>query len=142
MKHLTRLMLAAAAMFALATNSQADDFSDVRETIQKYLDGTSQGKLALLSEAFLPSAEIQWIRPDGTFGRRTSGEYIALFTEGRQVERLGRIVKMEIAGTAASATVEIFMGSNDRVYTDYMLLLKVGDEWRISNKVASSRDKY
>lgn len=142
MKQLTRLVFAAAAMVAFATSSQADDFSDVRDTIQKYLDGTSQGKLALLSEAFLPSAEVQSVRPDGTLNRRTSGEYIALFTEGRQVERIGRIVKMEIAGTAASATVELFMGSNNRVYTDYMLLLKVGGEWRISNKVASSRDKY
>ena len=110
--------------------------------IQKYFDGTEQGKLELLSEAFLPTAEIQYVLEGGVLGRLPFPEYLTRFTQGRKTQRKGRLVSIDATGNAATVKVEIFMASNDRVYTDYILLLKLADGWRISNKVATYRMKY
>lgn len=120
----------------------ANDYLEVQSVIQKYFDGTEKGMLDRLSEAFLESAEIQYIQEDGTLGRLPFPEYLSRFTEGRQIERYGRLVSMDVTGSAATAKVEIYMASRERVYTDYILLLKTRQGWRISNKVATWRPKF
>lgn len=138
----TQAFVVALSLMLPANQAVADDFSDVRTVIQKYFNGTEKGMLDQLSEAFLESAEIQYIQEDGTIGRLPFPEYLTRFTEGRQIERHGRLVAMDVTGTAATAKVEIYMKSRERVYTDYILLLKTQQGWRISNKVATWRPKF
>lgn len=120
----------------------ADDYAAVKSVVQKYFDGTEKGMVQLLPEAFLPTAEIQYVKEDGTLGRIAFADYAKLFTPGQRNERSGRLASMDITGNAAVAKVEIFMASRGRVYTDYILLLRVDDAWRISNKIATFREKY
>ncbi len=113
------------------------DHAEIAAVVQKYFDGTSQGKPALVRDAFLPSLEVQWLGDKAELKRRPGPDYIARITPGKKVPRTGRIVSIDVSGNAAAVKAEIRW--NDRLYTDYMLLLKVGGRWRISNKIATWR---
>jgi len=117
--------------------ASADDFGEVGVAVKKYFDGTEQGKPELLRETFLPSLEIQYVNKEGTLGRLTAADYISRFEPGKKANRKGRIVHMDVVGNAASVKAEIIMG--DKLYTDYLLLLKLPEGWRVTNKIATNR---
>ena len=123
------------ASSSVAHASEAERFGAISEVVQKYLDGTQYGKPQLVEEAFLPSLEVQWLGEDDSLQRRPGADYIERIEEGRTVPRLGRIVSVD--STEKSAMVKAEIRWNGRLYTDYMLLLKVEGEWRIANKIAS-----
>ena len=134
-----RLFLTLVLSVMMGASAQAGErFDDIRIVNQKYLDGTSQGKPELIEEAFLPSLEIQWLSDEDELLRRTAPDYISRFTPGNIVDRRGRIVSIDATDKSAMAKVEIEW--NNRLYTDYMLLLKVEGEWRIANKIATWKE--
>jgi len=112
-----------------------DDFDDVAVTVGKYFTGTEQGRPDLLEEAILPSLEVQLVAPEGKLRRITSADFVNHFKPGKKVDRKGHIVSMDVSGNAATVKVEIISG--ERIYTDYLLLLKLDNVWRISNKIVS-----
>lgn len=107
----------------------------ITTVVQKYLDGTQHGKPELVAEAFLPSLEVQWLGENDELLRRPGPEYISRIEVGKTVPRHGRIVNVD--ATDRSAMVKVEIEWNDRLYTDYMLLLRVEGEWRIANKIAT-----
>lgn len=109
--------------------------NDIQAVVQKYLDGTANGQPELVSEAFLPSLEVQYLGDGDQLKRRAGPDYINRITPGETVPRYGRIVSID--ATEKSAMVKVEIDWMDRLYTDYMLLLKVEGEWRIANKVAT-----
>jgi len=117
----------------------ADDFADVGAVVKKYFAGTEQGEPDLLRQAFLPSLEIQYVKSDGELGRLPAADYISRFEPGRKTNRKGRIVHMDVVGNAAMVKAEITMG--ERLYTDYLLLLKLPEGWRVTNKIATFRQR-
>lgn len=136
----TALLFAVSMIFIAPAVSHAnDDRVAIQLVVQKYFDGTSQGKPELVSDAFLPSLEVQWLGDKGELKRRPGPEYIANIEPGKLVPRLGRIVSIDLTDNAAAVKAEISW--NDRLYTDYMLLLKVDGQWKVSNKIATWRDK-
>ena len=62
--------------------------------------------------------------------RRLSGEE-------DEASRKRTIDRVEVAGTAAMAGATLVHGPT--TFTDYFVLLKVNGEWKIANKVYSSR---
>jgi hypothetical protein len=79
---------------------------------------------------------------DGQLMQRTSADYIA-GAPGKpaadEAQRKRRIVSVDVTGNAASAKVELDYPSAK--LTDYMSLLKVGNEWRIVNKIFTAEPK-
>ncbi len=128
------LLLCSLPALAIAT-----PHDDIHAVVQKYLDGTAQGKPELVTEAFLPSLEIQWLGEGDTLRRRPGPEYIERIEVGKAVPREGRVVSID--ATDKSAMVKVEIEWNDRRYTDYMLLLKVEGDWRIANKIATWTEK-
>lgn len=130
-----------AAVLALAplNSAIADDFDDVRNVVQDYFKATEQGRPGLLRQTFLPTLEVQYVANDGVLGRITSEDYIGNIQPGRKANRKGHLIAIDITGNAATAKAEI--ETNSRIYTDYFLLLKLEDGWRISNKIATFRQK-
>lgn len=126
-------------VFSFSPPTVADDFADVQDVVMKYFVGTEEGRPDLLKEAFLPSLEIQFVDPDGKLGRITAADYISRFKPGTKADRKGRIVHLDVAGNAATVKAEIVMG--ERLYTDYLLLLKFPEGWRVSNKIATYRQR-
>lgn len=114
---------------------QEQNIKAITDTLFKYFEGTSKGKPKLVEEAFLSSAEIQWIDQDGKFRQRTIESYINNIVAGKFVPRYGRIVNIDLTHNAATVKAIIHWGERD--ITDYILLLKVDKQWKISNKVAS-----
>lgn len=131
-----KLCLFVACSLLFQTSAFATEkYETISNVIQKYLDGTQYGQPQLVEEAFLPSLEVQWLGPQDNLLRRAGPEYIARIEAGVEVSRYGRIVSIDSTEKSAMAKVEILW--NNRLYTDYMLLLRVEGEWKIANKVAT-----
>ena len=81
------------------------------------------------------SLEVQWLGSEDEFLRRTGDEYISRIEAGKFVPRYGKIVAIDATEKSAMAKVEISW--ENRVYTDYMLLLRVEGQWMITNKIAT-----
>jgi len=64
-----------------------------------------------------------------------SGEkYITYFENQQKHNRIGRIISMDYENDAAIAKIEVLMLEKKRVYTDYLLLLKIEGKWKIIHK--------
>ena len=92
-----------------------------------------------MAAAFLPTAHIEGIR-NGVFTSWTVSEYAGRMT-GRpaadEASRKRTIDRVEISGTAAIASATLVHGAT--TFTDYFVLLKANGQWKIANKVYSSR---
>ena len=141
----TPLSVAAASLVLLATaaNAQgtapAPDTAGVRATVEHYLHGLKFNDVASLKQAFLPQTLLQFINGKGTLDQLTQDDWYKSFAASAGKEEAGdlRIVAMDVTANAASVkVVETYPKS---VYTDYLNLLKIGTEWRIVNKIYTSR---
>lgn len=125
---LTLSMLLAVGLAAFAQN----DETAVKATLMDYMEGTSKGQIARIKRAFTETAALYSVNSDGTQKRLPIGEYIGYFKEGKSNDRKGKIISVDIVNNAAHAKVEIISGNTK--FTDYMLLLKLKDGWKIINK--------
>lgn len=78
----------------------------------------------------------------GQFAQRTSAEYIAGASGKPAADEAARkrsIESIDISGNAAIA--KVVLDYPQVRFTDYMSLLKVGDEWKIVNKTFYAQPK-
>ena len=61
-------------------------------------------------------------------------KYIGNIKVGRKSNRIGKIISIDYENNAAMAKLEIDMPGAKRVYTDYMLLLKIKGVWKVIHK--------
>jgi hypothetical protein len=111
----------------------------VRAAITQYFRGHATAQRDTMAAAFLPTAHIEGIR-DGVFTSWTVSEYAGRFSARPAADEPSRtrtIDRIDISGTAASASATLVHGPT--TFTDYFVLLKVDGQWRIANKVYSSR---
>lgn len=97
------------------------------------MDGTANGEPAKLKQAFHPDFKLYTVTEDNELLIRSGEQYIAEIKSGEKMKRIGRIVSIDVENNAATAKVEILM-PNFRLYTDYFLLLKYADSWKIVQK--------
>ncbi|NJC27643.1 nuclear transport factor 2 family protein [Neolewinella antarctica] len=108
----------------------------IRVAVQKYIDGRNLGKPELLRETFHPNADIRIVKED-TLYAWPIGDYIDGVTPGKQQDCMGRIIKVDYAGAAAMAHVEIqYPGFQ---FADYLNLLKLDGQWIVAVKSAAGR---
>ena len=133
------LILAASLVLVGFAPKQAGEEAAVRAAINQYFKGHSTAQTTEMSAAFLPSAHIEGIR-DGVFTSWTAAEYSGRFS-GRpasdEASRKRTIDHVDVSGTAAMARATLVHGAT--TFTDYFVLLKVNGNWKIANKVYSSR---
>jgi len=129
------MVAVAAWVFAPLSPALAQDtHSSIRETVQNYLDGTRHGNPDLVDSVFADSLEVQWLGEGDVLRRRVAADYIDMFRDGKFRDRKSRIVMID--ATDRGATVKVEIEWNDRLYTDYMLLLRIEGKWQIMNKIA------
>jgi hypothetical protein len=130
-----------AAQQGQASQQDLAAHAGIRTAINHYFKGHATGDAAHMRKAFLPTAHIEGIR-DGKFTSWTLDEYCALFS-GRSASdegiRVRRIDSIDASGDSAMAKATLDHGPT--VFTDYFVLLNVGGEWRIANKVYYGRKK-
>jgi hypothetical protein len=128
------LLSPVAAAAQVSTDDQA-----VRAVVEQYFRGHATGDPAEMRKPFLPSAHIEGIR-NGVFTSWTVEQYAGNFNgkpAANEAARRRTIDHVEISGTAAMASATLRHGAT--TFTDYFVLLKVNDEWKIANKVYASR---
>ena len=111
--------------------SQSDEAA-VKGILYDYIDGTANGEISRLYNAFEENSALYTVGKDQKLVRRPSKQYIGFFKEGKKNNRKGQITYIDIVNNAATAIVEVVMG--DRTFTDYILLLKIESKWKIINK--------
>lgn len=116
-----------------------DDVSEITQVIQKYFDGTSKGQPELVSQAFTPSLELQFVDKNGELQRWLGTDYISRIKPGRVNSRVGKIISMDITDNAA--VVKATVTTTKTVFTDYLLLLKLDSGWKITNKTFTKTKK-
>jgi hypothetical protein len=135
----TTIILIALSLFPALTFAQTSDEQGVRAAVSQYFRGHATNDPSEMRKAFLPTAHIEGIR-DGKFVSWTVDEYASgrpgkpASDEGTRKRTIDRV---DISGTAAMVSATLVHGPT--TFTDYFVLLKVNGEWKIANKVYSSR---
>jgi hypothetical protein len=132
-------VLAACVLLSFSGSAQTSDESQVRATVNQYFRGHATGDPAEMRKAFLPTAHIEGIR-EGKFVSWTAEEYSSRFSgkpAADEASRTRTIDRVDVSGSAAMVSATLVHGAT--TFTDYFVLLKVNGEWKIANKVYSSR---
>lgn len=110
-------------------------------TLNDYIQGSSYNRTAQIKKAFYENAILVLEAGDKSQVRELSvPDYLALFTGKPDVfnGRLGEIVAINRDGNVATAKVHITLPKRKVRYVDLLLLKKIGDDWKIISKTASS----
>jgi hypothetical protein len=106
----------------------------IAATLQHYVEAARRADIGLMRRAFVEGAQIR-----GSYGGKPVDWTLAAFCEA--IERGGpapdlaaRIVTIELCGSAAMARLEAESWRGTR-YTDFFVLIRRDDAWRISSKV-------
>jgi hypothetical protein len=120
---------------AFAVQHKDEETEAIRHAVQFYIDGHATGQRQVMEQAFHSSARLQSIS-NGEVAIRPIEQYLSGLRgqpASDESERKRKIGSIDYHGTAAIARVELDYPSV--TFVDYMQLLKVGDEWKIVNKI-------
>ena len=123
------------------SSSTATANAEARVPLDNYIQGHATGNGDFMRKAFHTEAKIMAFR-DGKLTNLTAEEFASRFNgkpAADEAQRKRRIEHVEITGNAGVA--KIVLEYPTVTYTDYMSLLKVGDEWKIVNKVFYAEPK-
>ncbi len=116
-------------------NSSDPEMEAVLAAAQFYLDGHATGDPTIMSQAFHESARLQFLR-NGEYSERSVQAYLGGMggsPADNEGQRSRRVSSVDITGN--SAVVKIELDYPGAFITDYMQMLKFGDEWKIVNKI-------
>ncbi len=123
-----------------AATAQSDSAA-ARVPLDNYIQGHATGNGDFMRKAFHPEAKVMAFR-DGKLTNMTAEEFASRFNgkpAADEAQRKRRIESVEITGNAGVG--KIVLDYPTVTFTDYMSLLKVGDEWKIVNKVFYAEPK-
>ena len=146
MKKVVLLLAVMLAVFGVVKSSiqsapaQADTAA-ARVPLENYIQGHATGNGDFMRKAFHTDAKVVSFR-DGKLASMTAEEFASRFIgkpAADEAQRKRRIESVEITGNAGVA--KIVLDYPAVTFTDYMSLLKIGDEWKIVNKVFYAEPK-
>lgn len=104
------------------------------EPIEQYFLGHAKDDAVFMRQAFLPTAHIESMR-EGVFTSWSLDVYCQRFKHQPapdEAMRIRTIDWIEVKGSAACARITLVHGST--TFTDYFVLLKTVEGWKIANK--------
>ena len=122
-----------------AIGQASTDDKAVRAVINQYFRGHATGDPNEMRKAFHPTAHVEGNR-DGKFVSWTAEQYAGNFSgkpAADETTRKRTIDRVDISGDAAMVSATLVHGST--TFTDYFVLLKINNEWKIANKVYTRR---
>ncbi len=115
---------------------KTDDEQAIAEVIGNYFDGWLTGDTTLVGSAMHSTCHLKFVRED-KIAQRNRKQYLSGFKpRPRLPEGEGRIISIDVTGTAAAAKIEL--ETADRIFTDYFNLLIEEGRWYIVDKVSSN----
>ncbi len=139
------LLVALISSIAVTTFTQTTkpdtEEAAIRAVVQTYLHGLKFNNVEDFKKAFRPDAKLMFVKNNGDFGELTQEQWYAGFAKVAGQEEKGelKITAVDISGNAASVKVEEYYPAD--VYIDYLSLLKIKGEWKIVNKIYTSRKR-
>ena len=119
--------------FSLFFSYSQSEIEEINKVLYDYIEGTANGEPDRLREAFDEDFNLYFVREDSL--QVWSGkQYIDNVKLGRKNNRIGKVLSIDYEGDAAMAKIEILMPNRKRIYTDYLMLLKVNKQWKIIHK--------
>lgn len=109
------------------------DMELIRATLLDYIEGTADGDAERIRQAFHKDLNLYVVEGD-TLRERSGQQYISYFEDGKKRNRIGNIVSIDHENDAAMAKIRVDMPGSKRLYTDYLLLLKIAGKWKIIHK--------
>ena len=134
-------VLGVALIPAYMASAQAAENAAARVPLENYIQGHATGNGDFMRKAFHTEAKVMAFR-DGKLTNMTSEEFASRFNgkpAADEAQRKRVIESVEITGNAGVG--KIVLDYPTVKFTDYMSLLKVGDEWKIVNKVFYAEPK-
>lgn len=125
------------AFFFLQNILGQTEIEIINKTLLNYIEGTANGQPERVRDAFHKDLNLYFIKNDSLV-TWVGSKYVNNIKKGRKSNRVGRIVSLDYENNAAMAKIEIVMPNSKRIYTDYLMLLKVEKEWKIIHKSFTS----
>lgn len=135
------VITAPVALAGQQTASAPSDQAAVRAVVERYLHGLKFNDVPSLQAAFWPEAKLLFIKRDGTIGQLTQAEWQKGFVANAGKEEEGTLLITAVDITDNAASVKVTETYPKSVYVDYLNLLRVQGEWRIVNKIFTSRPR-
>lgn len=138
------LVVIGVSMIVVNTHSSSQaqaDAAAARVPLENYIQGHATGNGDFMRKAFHADAKVMAFR-DGKLTNLTSEEFASRFNgkpAADEAQRKRTIESVEITGNAGVG--KIVLDYPAVKFTDYMSLLRVGDEWKIVNKVFYAEQK-
>lgn len=130
------LMTAGAYSQSTTVKTATMEETMVKEVLQNYLKAMVTKDTELIGKIFNSTAQMFLIRDAQLLQLPIFPGLIQYIqTTPKDPEAKGRVVSLDITGTAATGKVEVI--SKGLVYTDYFNLIKTGGVWVIVNKTFS-----
>ena len=128
-KQITLILLFLSVLFSYSQS----EIEAINKVLYDYIEGTANGEPDRLREAFDENFNLYFVREDSL--QVWSGKkYVANVKQGQKSNRIGKVLSIDYEGDAAIAKIEILMPARKRIYTDYLMLLKIKDQWKIIHK--------
>lgn len=113
------------------------DRSSVEAVIRLYLDGLYEGDADKLAEAFHPTADLRW-QERGEINILTRDDWLERVRKRPSAQSQGQprhdFVVMVDRSDESTVFVKVQCALPPRFFTDYLVLLKLADGWRIVSK--------
>ncbi|MFK8061201.1 MAG: nuclear transport factor 2 family protein [Polaribacter sp.] len=119
-------------LVSVSVNAQSE-ISAINKVLYDYIEGTANGEPERLKSAFDENFNLYFVAND-TLKTWSGKQYVAGVKKGRKSNRIGKVLSIDFEGNAAIAKIEILMPSRKRIYTDYLMLLKIKGNWKIIHK--------
>jgi len=132
-------ILIIALLIGLNQSHAQSDQENIRKTLLDYIEGTANGEPDRVKDAFHEDLNLYHIKK-GELVVWSGKGYTDNIKPGRKSNRIGKILSIDKENDAAMAKIEIKMPGLKRIYTDYLMLLKVKGKWKIIHKSFTYRN--
>ena len=132
-------LFALTSLMTLGGFAQSEEEA-IRETLQKYIKGSSYSNMEMIQSAFYKEADLFLFKEGQEIWVLSPKEYAALFQNREQGVfngREGKILAIDYANDIATAKAEIRIPARKLHFVDLFLLKKLSGEWKIISKAAT-----
>jgi hypothetical protein len=119
-------------------NTLDNDIEAIIVPLENYLSGHIKGDKDILGKALHTEGKLSYLR-NGKYAKLEFPDYLSgmkLRNVEDGVQRIPYIKSIEVSGSIAIA--KLVLDYSSMLFTDYMTLLKINGEWKITNKIAYS----
>lgn len=118
--------------------NQSNEMEQITSTLNKYIEGSTNGQPKLLEEAFHPDLNLYSMRR-GEFSIWSGIDYIADTKQGEPTGEIGKIISIDFENDIGVAKVQISHPESTVPYIDYFMLMKMEGSWKIIHKMYTKR---